>query len=165
MWPLAIYCASWSFIFPIRKVRTAMPRWSDNERMTWHNTEGLMQSSGHGTQCMETIMIHLSFTPIYLIIKMAMTFFFHKTALKVKVALSLFVTPWTTESMDFSRPEYGVGSLSLLQGIFPTHGSNPGLPHCRQILYQLSYQRSPKTTLLRDNLHITESPHCICTTQ
>ena len=36
----------------------------------------------------------------------------------------------------------GVRSLSLLQGIFPTQGSNPGLPHCRQILYQLSYQGS-----------------------
>ena len=33
----------------------------------------------------------------------------------------------------------GVGSISLLQGIFPTQGSNPGLPHCRQILYQLSW--------------------------
>ena len=33
----------------------------------------------------------------------------------------------------------GVGSLALLQGIFPTQGSNPGLPHCRQILYQLSH--------------------------
>ena len=32
----------------------------------------------------------------------------------------------------------GVGSLSLLLGIFLTQGSNPGLPHCRQILYQLS---------------------------
>ena len=32
----------------------------------------------------------------------------------------------------------GVGGLSLLQGIFPTQGSNPGLPHCRWILYQLS---------------------------
>ena len=38
----------------------------------------------------------------------------------------------------------GVGSLSLLQGVFPTQGSNPGLPHCRQILYQLSHQRSPR---------------------
>ena len=38
----------------------------------------------------------------------------------------------------------GVGSLSLLQGIFPTQGSNPGLPHCRQILYQLSHQGSPR---------------------
>ena len=34
-------------------------------------------------------------------------------------------------------------SLSLLQGIFPTQGSNSGLPHCRRILYQLSYQGSP----------------------
>ena len=36
----------------------------------------------------------------------------------------------------------GVCSLSLLQGIFPTHESNPCVLHCRQILYQLSYQRS-----------------------
>ena len=38
----------------------------------------------------------------------------------------------------------GVGSLSLLQGIFPTQGSNPGLPHCRQILYQLSHKGRPR---------------------
>ena len=37
-----------------------------------------------------------------------------------------------------------VGSLSLLQGIFPTQGSNPGLLHCRRILSQLSHQRSPR---------------------
>ena len=37
----------------------------------------------------------------------------------------------------------GVGSLSLLQGIFPTQGWNPGLPHCRRILYWLSHQGSP----------------------
>ena len=37
----------------------------------------------------------------------------------------------------------GVGSLSLFQGIFPTQGSNPGLPHCRQILYHLSHKGSP----------------------
>ena len=36
----------------------------------------------------------------------------------------------------------GVGSLSLLQQIFPTQESNQGLPHCRWILYQLSYQGS-----------------------
>ena len=35
-----------------------------------------------------------------------------------------------------------MGSLSLLQGIFPTQGSNPGLPHCGQVLYQLSYQEA-----------------------
>ena len=36
----------------------------------------------------------------------------------------------------------GVGCHSLLQGIFPTQGSSPGLLHCRQILYHLSYQGS-----------------------
>ena len=41
----------------------------------------------------------------------------------------------------------GVCSLSLLQGIFPTQGSNPGLPHCRWILYQLSNEGSPNRTL------------------
>ena len=37
-------------------------------------------------------------------------------------------------SMGFSRQEYWSGLLFLLQGIFLTQGSNPGLPHCRQIL-------------------------------
>ena len=36
----------------------------------------------------------------------------------------------------------GMGNLSLLQGIFPTQGSNPDLLHCRQILYQLSHKGS-----------------------
>ena len=35
-------------------------------------------------------------------------------------------------------------SLSLLQGIFPTQGLNPGIPHCRWILYQLSHKGSPR---------------------
>ena len=38
----------------------------------------------------------------------------------------------------------GVGSLSLLQGIFPTQGLNPGFPHCSLILYQLSHKGSPR---------------------
>ena len=37
-----------------------------------------------------------------------------------------------------------MGSFSILQGIFPTQGSNPGLPLCRQILYQRSHQGSPR---------------------
>ena len=36
----------------------------------------------------------------------------------------------------------GLGCHALLQGIFPTQGLNPGLPHCRQIFYCLSYQGS-----------------------
>ena len=48
-------------------------------------------------------------------------------------------SPWNSTGHNT-----GEGSLSLLQGIFPTQGSNPGLPHCRRILYQLSYQGSPR---------------------
>ena len=45
-----------------------------------------------------------------------------------------------------------VGSLSLFQGIFLTQESNQGLLHHRQILYCLSHQRSPKSTLIGENL-------------
>ena len=48
-------------------------------------------------------------------------------------------SPWNSPGQSI-----GVGSHSLLQGIFPTQGLNPGLPHCRQILYQLSHQWSPR---------------------
>ena len=47
-------------------------------------------------------------------------------------------SPWNSPGQNT-----GVGSFSLLQGIFQTQGSNPGLPHCRQILYQLSHKGSP----------------------
>ena len=51
--------------------------------------------------------------------------------------------PGRIQSMEFSSQNTGVGSLSLLQGIFPTQGQNPGLPHCRQIPYHLRHQGSP----------------------
>ena len=51
-------------------------------------------------------------------------------------------SPWNSPGRNT-----GVGSCSLLQGIIPTQGSNPGLPHCRWILYQLSHQGSPVPTL------------------
>ena len=49
--------------------------------------------------------------------------------------------PWNSPGQNT-----GVGSLSILQGIFPAQGSNPGLLHCRQILYQLSHKGSPNLT-------------------
>ena len=58
-----------------------------------------------------------------------------------RVVPRLFATPWTIQSVEFSSQSTAVGSLSLLQGIFPAQGSNPGLPHCRWILYQLSRKR------------------------
>ena len=41
----------------------------------------------------------------------------------------------------------GVGCHALLQGIFPTQGLNPGLPHCRRILHQLGHQESYYNTV------------------
>ena len=46
-------------------------------------------------------------------------------------------------SWNFPSQNTGVGKLSLLQ-IFPTQGSNPGLLHCKQILYQLCHKGSPR---------------------
>ena len=47
-------------------------------------------------------------------------------------------SPWNSPGQNT-----GVGSLSLLQRIFPTQGWNPDLSHCRRILYQLSHKGSP----------------------
>ena len=49
---------------------------------------------------------------------------------------------------------------ALLQGIFPTQGSNPGLLHCREILYQLSYHGSPYTCIPMNNCMVTFSQGC-----
>ena len=55
----------------------------------------------------------------------------------------------------------GVGILSLLQGIFATQESNWGVLHCRPILYQLSYQGSPK--LYEDHeSEVTQSCPTLC---
>ena len=48
-------------------------------------------------------------------------------------------SPWNSAGQNT-----GVGSLSLLQGIFPVQGLNPGFLQCRKILYQLSPKRSPR---------------------
>ena len=56
----------------------------------------------------------------------------------------LFVTPWLHSPWNSPGQIPGMGSLSLLQGIFSIQGSNPGLPHSRRILYQLSHKGSPR---------------------
>ena len=72
-------------------------------------------------------------------------------ALCCSAVLCLVVT--LCDPMDCSSPgssvhgdspvkNTGVGCHALLQEVFPAKGLNPGLPHCRQILYQLSYQGS-----------------------
>ena len=61
-------------------------------------------------------------------------------------------SPWNSLGQNT-----GVASLSLLQGIFPTQGLNPVLPHCRQILYQLSHKGSPLLTQYQSDLGLHSS--------
>ena len=74
-----------------------------------------------------------------------MTLFIYVCEVKSLSRARLFATPWTVACTTLLRPwnfpgkSTGVGCHFLLQGIFPTQGSNPGLPHCRQTLYCLSY--------------------------
>ena len=54
--------------------------------------------------------------------------------------------PWTSPGQNT-----GVGSHSLLQGFFPSQGSNPGLLYCRQILYHVRHQGHRSQDFLRKN--------------
>ena len=58
-------------------------------------------------------------------------------------ACTKLLRPW-----DFQGKSTGVGCHFLLQGIFPTQGSNPGLSHCRQTLYHLSHQDGIVTLII-----------------
>ena len=58
-------------------------------------------------------------------------------------------SPWNSPGQNT-----GAGSLSLLQGIFPTQGSNQGFPHCRWVLYQLSHKGSPKNSVLNTKMNV-----------
>ena len=53
-----------------------------------------------------------------------------------------FATLWIGNSWDSPGKNTGVGRHFLFQGIFPNQGSNPGLSHCRQILYYLSHRKA-----------------------
>ena len=63
-------------------------------------------------------------------------------------------SPWNSPGQNT-----GVGGLSLLQGIFPTQASNPGLLHCRWILYQLSHKGSPIDAVIVNNITDASLPN------
>ena len=67
-----------------------------------------------------------------------------KSKVKLLSRVQLFATPWSPTRLlcpwDFPGKNTGVGCHFLLPEIFPLQGLNPGLPHCRQRLYCLSYQ-------------------------
>ena len=81
----------------------------------------------------------------------------YKSGVSVWAVLGLVAQsrPTLCDPVDCSRPgssDHGdspgknttVGCHALFQGIFPTHGLNPGLLHCRKILHCLSHQGSPR---------------------
>ena len=73
--------------------------------------------------------------------------------------LSYEGSPWTDYTVHgiLQAQNTGAGSLSLLQEIFPTQGLNPGLLHCRQILYQLNLKGSPRVLEWVDNGQIIKT--------
>ena len=82
-------------------------------------------------------------SPVTLVILLASLKLAHECESRSVVSDSLWphglYSPWNSPDQNT-----GVGSLSLRQGIFLTQGSNPGLPHCRRNLYQLSHKGSPR---------------------
>ena len=95
----------------------------------------------HGLPASRTVRPHIS------VVYVACLWSFIKSKVKSLSCVQLFATPWTVTcqappSMGFIGGYTGVGFHFLLQGIFPTQGSNPGLLHCRQTLYRLSHQGS-----------------------
>ena len=84
---------------------------------------------------------YLLIPPIFIL------FFMHAKSLQTCLTLCAPMDcrpPGSSVHGDSPGQNTGVGSLSLLQGIFPTQGSNPGFPDWRWILYQLSHKKSPR---------------------
>ena len=88
---------------------------------------------------------------VFQIISSSFIFFLLKSLSRVQ----LFATPWATQSMEFSRPEYWSGQPFPSPGDLPDPRIEPGLLHCRWVLYQLSYQGS-RSYQLSGKLHIRD---------
>ena len=81
-------------------------------------------------------------------------------SVKLLSCVRLFAIPWTVAyqappSMEFSRQEYWSGLPFPCPGDLPDARIEPGLPHCRQMLYRLSYQGSPGYIFRACGCHFT----------
>ena len=116
----------------------------------WYGQELSMNAKTAGQKFGEDIMFIQFWVSPYKVLSNYLV----KVKVKSLSRVRLFATPWTVACTRLLRPwdflgkSTGVGCHFLLQGIFPTQGSNPGLLHCRQTLYHLSHQGSPSNYLL-----------------
>ena len=102
--------------------------------------DGLLVLQIYSPKAAKLILQRIFFLKTYIL-----NFYWHIVDLKVKVRVTPLCptscnphglySPWNSPGQNT-----GVSSLCLLQEIFPNQGSNPGLPHCRRILYQLSHK-------------------------
>ena len=112
--------------------------------------------------------LHLFSFKMYSFLFKLKNYIFKNVCVCVYVCLVTQLCPTLCDPVDCSPPgssvhgdspgkNTGGGSLSLLQGIFPTQGSNPGLPHGRRILYQLSHKGSPNQLCFNKNLKMNKT--------
>ena len=131
-------------------------------RRKWPHTPAFLPGKSHGQRTLEGYRplghrvrhdwMTNTFTFIYVCVCIYVHTYIHMS--NCWVCLVTQSCPTLCDPMDCSLPGSSVpgdspgknarvGSLSRLQGIFPTQGSNPGLLNCRRILYQLSHKGSP----------------------
>ena len=116
--------AWWAAVYGVAQSRT---------RLTWLSSSCFTETN--------ILLIVLKFFPeILLLIKKSDCEYVSCSVLSDSLQPHGLYSPW-----DSPGQNTGVGSLSLLQGIFPNQRKNPGLLHCRQILYQLSHKGNLRT--------------------
>ena len=116
-----------SLVIKIWKVRKS---WKQKKKLT-HQSQAIEMSFTYDLLEFPLLFIYLVLIWIWI-------------AYRVKITLSSLTLCNPLDSPRNSPGQNtGVGSLSLLQRILPNQGLNPGFPHCRRFLYQLSHQGSP----------------------
>ena len=135
--------------------------WVKNLPAMWEMQEMQVGSLGGEDPPEEGMATHssiLAFSMIQRMFYLAQNDHFHWVKNFIWNSCIMYVCSVTSSSLRLYRPQpprllcpwespgknTGVGCHAFLRGIFPTQGSNPGLPHCRWILYCLSHQRSPR---------------------
>ena len=139
--------------------------WSSGSELSTDYLDYLLRTWG------KNISVNLQHSVLWCHVKITVVVSLHGNAFAFRSPLALGKEsevaqsyPTLCDPMDFSLPgssvhgkfsgkNTGVGCHFLLQGIFPTQGLNPGLPHCRQTLYRLSHHGSTPLTLPRYNWH------------